>query len=866
MLRVEAVEPGLLVGAARLAGLGAAGVGDPTRASRAVRRRLRRRGRRPANGRSRAVAGRWRRASARERARSARRDDGLPRPGALGARHRVARRPRPTAPSGLVSARCWRRSWASDPTCRCCCVARRRTGRACRPRRVIRLPEPDLSARPSTARCGAALAGIGAAHRLRSAGSRRARVRRGPGPAGRPRRPCASRSRRWPACSTGASRRSTSATAAVCGPWPSRPGVVGHLVSADAALVPAGGARRPRAGRGHRPLERHPLRSVLAGRPAPQPPALALARPRRGRRAAAPRRAPGGPRASRPRSGATPTAKQAAPAADMLICAGGAFAAVPPPAAAMAVVDGMRRPGALTLFHDHARLLGPIGALPDDGDRRRLLVDLLDDALLPLGSAIVTGEVRGGSRVAATLRVTSRLQQHDLELAPNAPAAGGPAARCARARVEVEMRDGPGAGCPGPAYRARRDGRPGWPAGRHPRGAAPAARIEPSAVGRCSRRGSDPCGVPTMTLTRRELLGRSGSAARLVAAAEPLAPGAAGAPPPAARRPVAGAARGAGRGRSAGHDPGARDVARWRCRSEVTWASLAAGRGARPGAAPVRPGRRPAPRRDPATRRTLLYVGARPRRPGRPRPGTHAHDLARRRASPRRSPPATSPCVRPASGCAGPVGWGQPVVGRVILAVPIPGRRAALGCRGHQRRRRHPGGRCPAGHRGAHAGACHRCRGHHLRWCRRPGAAAARGVRSRQRASLHALTPFAILALDGFGRRPIPTLAWDLLAAAAADERLVGILPDARLAVVGGDPATLPHLPTGRRTRSGSRPARVPDARAGWWAWRGRSDVRVACTSPSGYVAFGATARCARPAGGSWPLADLERLAGDLSR
>ena len=136
-----------------------------------------------------------------------------------------------------------------------------------------------------------------------------------------------------------------------------------------------------------------------------------------------------------------PEMQHAAPAADMLICAGGAFAAVPPPAAAMAVVDGMRRPGALTLFHDHARLLGPIGALPDPGDRRRLLVDLLDDALLPLGSAIVTGEVRGGARVAAALRVTSHLQQHDLELAPNGLRLvdlppGVPA------RVEVEMREG----------------------------------------------------------------------------------------------------------------------------------------------------------------------------------------------------------------------------------------------------------------------------------------------------------------------------------------------------------------------------------------------------------------------------------------
>jgi len=134
-------------------------------------------------------------------------------------------------------------------------------------------------------------------------------------------------------------------------------------------------------------------------------------------------------------------AKGAAPTADMLICAGGAFASVPPPAVAMAIVDGMRRTGAVTLFHDHARLLGPIGALPDDGDRRRLLVDLLDDALLPLGSAIVTGEVRPGSRTPAMLRVTSRLQQHDLELAPNSLRLvdlppGVPA------RVDVEMRDG----------------------------------------------------------------------------------------------------------------------------------------------------------------------------------------------------------------------------------------------------------------------------------------------------------------------------------------------------------------------------------------------------------------------------------------
>ncbi len=143
-------------------------------------------------------------------------------------------------------------------------------------------------------------------------------------------------------------------------------GVVGHLVSADAALVPAEALDDPAPGGGDRPLERHPFRSLLARRPAAQPAAVALARPGGGRRPAASGGPPGGPRRGSTGSGVMPTRSSAAPSADMLICAGGAFAAVPPPAAAMAVVDGMRRPGALTLFHDHARLLGPIGALPDD--------------------------------------------------------------------------------------------------------------------------------------------------------------------------------------------------------------------------------------------------------------------------------------------------------------------------------------------------------------------------------------------------------------------------------------------------------------------------------------------------------------------
>ena len=120
------------------------------------------------------------------------------------------------------------------------------------------------------------------------------------------------------------------------------------------------------------------------------------------------------------------------------------------------------------------------------------------------------------------------------------------------------------------------------------------------------------------------------------------------------------------------------------------------------------------------------------------------------------------------------------------------------------------------------------------------------------------MTPFAILALDGFGRRPIPTLAWDLLAAAAADERLVGILPDARLTVVGGEPSTLPVS---------DWPADAVRVAAGDGA--GRSGRLVGLSGPvrrpggiyqsSCYVAFGATADA--PQGRRLlALADLERL------
>ena len=93
---------------------------------------------------------------------------------------------------------------------------------------------------------------------------------------------------------------------------------------------------------------------------------------------------------------ATPE-QSALPAPDLLIVAGGAFAAAPGPAIALAVADVVRRPGAVALAYDHARLLGPLGMIPDGGERRQALSDLADDVLAPLGSVVIPGGIRAGT-------------------------------------------------------------------------------------------------------------------------------------------------------------------------------------------------------------------------------------------------------------------------------------------------------------------------------------------------------------------------------------------------------------------------------------------------------------------------------------
>ena len=100
---------------------------------------------------------------------------------------------------------------------------------------------------------------------------------------------------------------------------------------------------------------------------------------------------------------------------DLVIGVGGAWSAVPAPAAAHVVADVVRRPGAVQVAIDHARLLGPIGTIADDAERDAVLVDILDDLLLPLGT-IVTPRGLRPNRAAGQLVLDAGGAHTEVEL------------------------------------------------------------------------------------------------------------------------------------------------------------------------------------------------------------------------------------------------------------------------------------------------------------------------------------------------------------------------------------------------------------------------------------------------------------------
>jgi len=107
------------------------------------------------------------------------------------------------------------------------------------------------------------------------------------------------------------------------------------------------------------------------------------------------------------------------PLPELLVAAGGIFTALPPSLVALALADLVRRPGVSHLALDEARILGPLGAIEDETERRRLMANLADDILMPLGSLILPAGVRPG-RSAGHLRIRDATTMSEIELHPGA--------------------------------------------------------------------------------------------------------------------------------------------------------------------------------------------------------------------------------------------------------------------------------------------------------------------------------------------------------------------------------------------------------------------------------------------------------------
>ena len=105
------------------------------------------------------------------------------------------------------------------------------------------------------------------------------------------------------------------------------------------------------------------------------------------------------------------------PPADLVVATGGAWAVAPAPAVALALVDVLRRPGAGQYALDHARILAPLGSIPDADERRAMIADLTDDILAPLGTVVTPAGLHAG-RSAGSLVVHGTDGSTRLDLMP----------------------------------------------------------------------------------------------------------------------------------------------------------------------------------------------------------------------------------------------------------------------------------------------------------------------------------------------------------------------------------------------------------------------------------------------------------------
>ena len=169
----------------------------------------------------------------------------------------------------------------------------------------------------------------------------------------------------------------------------------------------------------------------------------------------------------------TPEWDDRAPA-DLTVATGGAWAVAAAPTIALALVDVLRRSGAGQFALDHARILAPLGSIPDSDERRAMVADLVDDLLAPLGTVVTPAGMRTG-RSAGSVVVHGATGEVRLDLTPGRTGPGRPAARVVgRGRVHLP-RHGQ-ARCPRPSLRDRGDRRPRRAGGRPARRPAAAAR------------------------------------------------------------------------------------------------------------------------------------------------------------------------------------------------------------------------------------------------------------------------------------------------------------------------------------------------------------------------------------------------------
>jgi hypothetical protein len=99
----------------------------------------------------------------------------------------------------------------------------------------------------------------------------------------------------------------------------------------------------------------------------------------------------------------------------VVVATGGAWAVAPAPSVALALIDVLRRPGAGQFALDHARILAPLGSIPDAGERRAMVADLVDDLLAPLGTVVTPAGMRSGrSAGSMVLHGNGQAMRRDL--------------------------------------------------------------------------------------------------------------------------------------------------------------------------------------------------------------------------------------------------------------------------------------------------------------------------------------------------------------------------------------------------------------------------------------------------------------------